>query len=297
MMKKLVQTNCPSLCFPLFVCALLFVSCQRKGAPSPEGYRLDQPQSVQLGKVLNEISGISYNKEDGDLLAISDSKEQVFELDLRKIKLKDYTAKIIESGSDLEDVVKVNATLYLLMSRGVIVEVPEKAKDTTGIKYYPLNLDGKNDFETLYYDPSVDGLIMMCKTCAHEKGSGVRTAYRFDLKTKTFDSTEFYTISKDDVKAVLKNADAKFDPSAAAIHPLTRQLYILSSAGNLLVIADTKGKVLDAYELNPDLFPQAEGIAFSPKGTLFITNEKKYDKASLLVFLYRPSTHKKKENP
>ncbi|WP_121353450.1 SdiA-regulated domain-containing protein [Flavisolibacter nicotianae] len=295
MMKMLFQKECLPSGFLVFVCALLFgMGCKQKQTISPEGYRIDKPQIVPLGKVLNEISGICFNKENGDLLAISDSKEQVFELDLRNIKLKDYTSKVVPKDSDLEDLVKVNANLYLLMSRGEIVELPEKATDTAGMKTYALNLGGVNDFETLYYDPSINSLVMLCKTCAHEKGSGTRTAYRFDLKTKTFDSTEFYTISKDDVKAVLKTDNAKFDPSAAAIHPLNKRLYILSSAGNLLVVTDTRGKVAEAYELNPDLFPQAEGIAFAPNGTMFISNEKKFGKPTLLVFPYQTETEKKK---
>lgn len=295
MMKMLFQKECLPSGFFVFVCALLFgVGCKQKETISPQGYHIDKPQTIPLGKVLNEISGICFNKENGDLLAISDSKEQVFELDLRNIKLKDYTSKIVPKDSDLEDLVKVNANLYLLMSRGEVVELPEKATDTAGMKTYSLNLGGVNDFETLYYDPSINSLVMLCKTCAHEKGSGVRTAYRFDLKTKTFDSTEFYTISKDDVKAILKTDNAKFDPSAAAIHPINKRLYILSSAGNLLVVADTRGKITEAYELNPDVFPQAEGIAFAPNGTMFISNEKKFDKPTLLVFPYQAETEKKK---
>lgn len=280
--------------FFVFVCTLLlFVGCKKKETITPEGYRLNHPKTIPLGKVLNEISGITLDKETGNLLAISDSKEQVFELDLHRYKLKDYTSKIVPKDSDLEDLVKVNSRLYLLFSRGAIMEIPEKAKDTTGSKMYALNLGGTNDFETLYYDPTVNGLIMLCKNCAHEKGTGVRTAYRFDLKTKTFDSTEFYTISKDDVRTALKNPNIKFDPSAAAIHPINKRLYILSSAGDLLVITDTRGTVAEAYELNPEVFPQAEGIAFAQDGTMFITNEKKSDKPTLLVFPYQPEAKKK----
>lgn len=295
-MKMLFQKECLFHRFFLFVCALLLAGgCKKKEELTPEGYQINKPEVVRLGKMLNEISGLCYNRENGDLLAISDSKEQVFELDLQQTKLKDYTEKIVPPDSDLEDLVKVNATLYLLMSRGVIVEIPERARDTVGIKTYALNLSGQNDFETLYYDPTVDGLIMMCKTCAHEKGAGVRTAYRFDLKTKTFDSTEFYTISRDDVKAAAKDPDAKFEPSAAAINPLDRRLYILSSAGNLLVVADTRGKVSEAYALNKDRFPQAEGIAFAPNGTMFISNEKKYSRATLLIFPYQQTDEKKEK--
>lgn len=294
-MKMLFQKECLPSRFFVFVCALLLAAgCKKKEELSPEGYRINQPEVLQLGKVLNEISGLCFNREEGDLLAISDSKEQVFELDLRTTKLKDYTEKIVPTDSDLEDIVKVNAKLYLLMSRGVIVEIPEKARDTAGMKTYALNLGGTNDFETLYYDPTVEGLVMMCKNCENEKGTGSRTAYRFDLKTKTFDSTVFYTISRDDVKAAAKDPNAKFEPSAAAIHPMNKRLYILSSAGNLLVVTDTRGKVSEAYTLDKDRFPQAEGIAFAPNGTMFISNEKKFEKATLLVFPYQQTTEKKK---
>lgn len=295
MLKMLFQKECLLPVFAVFVCTLLFgTGCKTKETITPDGYQINKPESIELGKVLNEISGICLNKENGTLLAISDSKEQVFEMDLNRVKLRDYTAKVVPPDSDLEDLVKVNSSLFLLLSKGVIMEVPEKARDTVGIKTYTLNVNGVNDFETLYYDPTVNGLIMLCKSCDFEKGSGVRTAFRFDLSSRTFDSTVFYTINKDDVKRALKSGNAKFDPSAAAIHPINKRLYILSSAGNLLVITDTRGKVAEAYDLNPDLFPQAEGIAFAPNGDMFISNEAKYGKATLLHFPYVPASNKKK---
>jgi uncharacterized protein YjiK len=134
---------------------------------------------------------------------------------------------------------------------------------------------------------------MLCKACAHERKQGIRTAYRFDLATRQFDSAPFYTIDKDAVKATLKDANAKFDPSAAALHPINKRLYILSSAGNLLVITDNRGAVMNAFPLNPDDFPQSEGIAFAPNGDMFISNEKKHGEPTLLRFPYRQSEKKK----
>jgi hypothetical protein len=290
----LFQKKClPQVLF-IFVYALLFgTGCGQNEQISPEGYDLSKPKVIPLGKVLNEVSGICLDKEDNDLLAISDSKEQVFEMDLRNIKLHEYTGKVVPPESDIEDVVKVNSKVYMLKSRGEIVEVPERARDTTGVKTYPLNIGGSNDFESLYHDPTADGLILICKSCENEKGGGVRTAYRFDLKTKTFDSTAFFTISKEDVKAAVKNSSIKFDPSAAAIHPLSKRLYILSAESNLLVIADTRGQVIEGYELDRDLFPKAEGIAFANNGGMFIVNEAKYGPATLLYFPYQPAEKKK----
>jgi hypothetical protein len=144
----------------------------------------------------------------------------------------------------------------------------------------------------LYYDPSVNSLIMLCKSCASDKGKQIRSAYRFDLDTRTFDSTVFYTISSDDVHKVMKDNEVKFEPSAADIHPLNKRLYILSSAGNALVITDTRGKVIEGYHLNPDEDPQAEGLSFAPNGDMYISNEGKYGQPTLQIFRYHATKKK-----
>jgi uncharacterized protein YjiK len=107
------------------------------------------------------------------------------------------------------------------------------------------------------------------------------------METRSFDSVAFYQLSTTDVKKVMKNDDADFKPSAAAIHPVSKRLYILASAGNLLVIADTKGHIIEAYNLNPDQHPQAEGIAFAPNGDMYISNEGKYGTPTLQHYPYR----------
>lgn len=291
MRKLFFQKQCPLL-FLLTMLLATTAGCKRKALLSPENYRLDQPQKSLLGKALNEISGICFAQR-STLLAVSDSKEKIFEIHLASRKLKDHTGKIVESNADLEDVVQVDSSIYVLESKGVIKEIRDGAPDSVAPKTYTLSLDGKNDFETLYYDPSVNSLVMLCKTCAAEKGTGVRTAYRFDLATKSFDDAPFFTIDKGDVRKLLKNSNAKFDPSAAAIHPVNKRLYILSSAGNLLVITDNRGAVMEAYDLNPDDFPQAEGIAFAPNGDMYISNEGKYGSPTLLLFPYQQTENKK----
>jgi uncharacterized protein YjiK len=284
-------------CLPFLPVILLIIflntGCNNRGQQSPQGYALDKPKRSELGKVLNEISGINYSAEDSSILAVSDSKEKVFQINLRTRKLADYTGKVINSNSDVEDLVKMDTSVFLLMSKGILVEVPQKATDTSSIKTFELGLEGSNDFETVYYDPSSNGLVLLCKTCAHEKGSGVRTAFRFNLRTKTFDNNAFFTISRGQVKNLLKNADAKFEPSAAAINPINKRLFVLSSAGNLLVICDNRGQAIEAFPLNPDLFPQAEGIAFAPNGDMYISNEGKNGKPTLLYFPYQQQGKKK----
>ncbi len=188
--------------------------------------------------------------------------------------------------SDFEDLVKIDTIIYVLISDGTIISMPLHVADSSRTVVYPSPFRGKNDFETMYYDPGANGLVVICKECEEEKGQHKRTAYRFDLTEKAFNDAPYYSISTEDVKSLVKNEDAEFRPSAAAIHPIEKKLYILASAGSLLVITDTKGKVLEAFNLNPDKYPQPEGIAFSPNGTMYISNEGKYGKPNLLVFPY-----------
>ena len=292
-MKKLFQMRCPSykILFIVYATTLL-CGCASKSYDSPPGYDFRKPDLRKLGKSLNEISGITYNPEDGSLWAISDSKRKIIGIEVKKGKLKDETGNVVASDQDLEDIVKLDTAAYLLSSKGLIYEVPLTTKDSASVRSYPFWSNAKNDFETLYYDPSADGLIMMCKDCEDDNGKHVRSAYRFDLKTKKFDSSAFFTINTEEVKKLVKNDDAKFDPSAAAIHPINKRVYILSSAGNLLVVADNRGRIFEAYNLNPDEHPQAEGIAFAPNGDMYISNEGKYGTPTLQIFKYRNGANK-----
>jgi uncharacterized protein YjiK len=263
MINKSIQMQCLPRFIVAIVCTVTLLSgCELTEHQSPQGYDLRKPEKMNLGKTLNEISGLSYNLNDSSLLAISDSKIKVVEIHLKGDELRDYTREMLPEGQDIEDLVNMETVLFLLSSKGVIYEIPLPGRDT--VISYPFWSQDKNDFETLYYDEQANGLIMLCKSCAADKGKQTRSAYRFNLDNRQFDSTVYYSISTQEVKQLAKNDDAKFDPSAASIHPINKRLYILSSAGNLLVIADPKGKPLEAYPLNPDDHPQAEGIAFSP---------------------------------
>lgn len=286
MMRKLFQTQCPVqiLSFALAI-SLVGSSCNDNAYSSPKGYDFRKPVKSDLGRDLNEISGMSYNTDDTTILAVSDSKRKIFELDIAMLKLRDYSEKMY-TQSDFEDLVKIDSIIYVLISNGTIISMPLRVHDSSSTNAFPFPFSGKNDFETLYYDQTLNALIMLCKSCEDDKGKQLRSAYRFDLLSKKFDSSAFYTISTKQVKEIMKNDDADFSPSGAAIHPIDKRLYILSSAGNLLVIADTRGKVQEGYNLNPDQYPQAEGITFSPAGTLYISNEGKYGKPTLLMYPY-----------
>ncbi|MCW3075383.1 MAG: hypothetical protein JWP69_2452 [Flaviaesturariibacter sp.] len=266
------------------------VSCQLLWNPtSPKGYLLRRPHKMLLEKKVNEISGLFFLKGENSMLAIADDKKKIYRLSTEG-EVSDYYSPELPSA-DFEDVVKVDSVVYTLISNGTIIAI---SKTDTGLTTanYPFWSTDKNDFETLYYDSAAKGLVILCKSCAFEKGKKIRTAFRFDIKTRQFDRAPLYTISSKSVQDVLKDGKIDFNPSALAIHPIEKRLYILASSGNLLVVTDPRGKVAEAYRLNPALFPQAEGIAFANNGDMYISNEAKLGKPSLLRITYKPHPEK-----
>jgi hypothetical protein len=55
-----------------------------------------------------------------------------------------------------------------------------------------------------------------------------------------------------------------------------------------IVLAGKDGNIKEVYQLNPSLYKQPEGIAFTPKGDLLISNEAgKEGSADILVIKFK----------
>ncbi|WP_165871381.1 SdiA-regulated domain-containing protein [Flaviaesturariibacter flavus] len=270
--------------------------CQMFWAPhSPKGYVLPRPEIHFLDKKLNEISGIFYLRGEGSMLAIADDKKHIYRI-YTDGRDDDYYEESFGESADYEDVVKVDSSVFVLASDATLFET-RRTDSGLVTRSYSLKVpvpeeagkrkDGSTvDFETLYYDPSAGGLILLSKSIKGESKKGIRSAWRFNLATRSFDTNPFYSFRLKDINEALKDGRVEFKPSAAAIHPFTGELYVLSSAGHLLVVADMRGRVRAAYRLNPSFYPQAEGIAFAENGDMYISNEAKLGKASLLRIPY-----------
>ena len=270
----------------LVLIASLLVSCdvffKQK---SPINYVLPRPKKTILDKKLNEISGLYFLQETGGFLAIADNKQKIYHLTIDG-KESEYWPEDFGDEEDYEDVLKIDSTIYVLISNGTLVGV--KRTDTALISTkYPFWSTEKNDFETIYYDDSTRSIVMICKSCADERGKNLRTAYRFDIETKQFDTAVYYRIAQKAVADKLKDGKIELNPSAAAIHPIEKRLYILSSAGHLLIVTNMVGVVQQVFRLNPTFYPQAEGITFTPNGDLYISNEAKLGKPTLLRIPYK----------
>nr|MBP6827372.1 SdiA-regulated domain-containing protein [Saprospiraceae bacterium] len=123
--------------------------------------------------------------------------------------------------------------------------------------------------------------------------AGLRRVFAFDLKSKQLSANPVYTIDPDEVNRLVPLTDddkhRRFSPSGIAIHPITGDVYITSTALKRLVVLDYQtGKIRFAVRLNKKLLPQPEGIAFDAKGNLHLSSEGKKGEGLVFKFDYKP---------
>jgi uncharacterized protein YjiK len=285
MISKSFFTPYLSAIFGFFI--LLCASCQtakpQKKLPSPEGYDLQNPIVIKLRTELNEISGISYYPKDTSLFAIVDEDGLLFKIYLnRNNNVENWR---FDKSRDFEDVVLHDSTFYVLVSNGDIDELKFNGDSITTLKTkFPDADKHSNEFETLYYDDK-KGLILVCKQCEDDKKKAV-SAYGFDPSTQAYTPGIFF-IDVLPIDEKLGEQKIHLKASAAAINPVTNELYILCSVNKLLVIADRDGKFKSVFALDDKIYKQPEGITFTPKGDLIISNESHEIGAPTLLILKR----------
>ena len=290
-----MQLKICTVCLLLLATLTTTISCEQVKKKTPVAsktadstsfrYDLANPTRVTLPHALDEISGISYYPKDTSVFAIVDEDGIFYKINLHG----ETTAKSwkFDKKHDYEDLVRLDSVFYILISNGDIDALRFNG-DSISHQKYKADEGGKkvNEFETLYYDDEKKKIIMICKRCEDDKKSEV-TALGFDPASGTF-TGEVFKINVKDIDQKLNKEKIELKPSAAAINPITNELYIISSVSKLLVITDRNGNFKDAYELDPAKFNQPEGISFTPDGTMLISNELgDKENATILIFKYR----------
>ena len=259
-------------------------SCKRKEKQyvNPPGYELNRPYQYKLPTVLDEISGLVYYAKDSSLFAIQDEKGFLFKIHLKTpLEIEKWK---FSTGADYEDIALVDSNFYVLKSKGALERFKFSAGDSIQLRSFKFGEGGKNEFETLFYDSTLHRLIVICKNCEADKKNEV-SSWAFDPSTDSF-STSF-AINTAKMKEQLNEEKLKFKPSAGAINPLTGELYLVSSIDKVLVILNKDHSVKNSYRIDPGLFKQPEGMTFTPRGDLIISNESaNAGPADILFFKY-----------
>jgi len=257
----------------IFFLFLAACSANKNKVPSPYSGRYDlmNPTIIKLPEYLAEISGIAYYAKDTSVFAIVDEDGMLYKISLtQKDAIKKWR---FDKKHDFEDVVLHDSIFYVLISNGDIETLRFGSNDsiTTTTSQFPDADKKTNEFESLFYDDSLKQLVLFCKNC-EDDGHKTSTAWGFDIATQAY-TPSVYTIDIAPIAQKFGIDKMKLKPSAVAINPVTNEFYILASVNKLLVVADRQGKFKEAFELDPAIYKQPEGIAFTPTGDMIISNE------------------------
>jgi uncharacterized protein YjiK len=130
--------------------------------------------------------------------------------------------------------------------------------------------------------------------CKGEPDSSyLRRVFAFDLKSKTLSKQPVYTINPLAINQLLPNGPEDksnfFSPSGIAIHPITGDVYVISTAKKRLIALDyASGKIRYVVRLDKKILPQPEGIAFDENGNLLLSSEGKKGEGLVLQFDFKP---------
>jgi hypothetical protein len=269
-------------------CILLLVwgctSGSREKFPDSDMYNFSSPKIVTLPEELDEISGIAYYPKDTSVFAIIDEDGLLYKIPLKNPKA--VRSWQFDKKRDFEELVLIDSTFYTLISNGDVESIRFVGDSLfTGKSNFSDESKQTNEFESMY--PEGDSLlIILCKACnADPKKSFSSFAYHYRDSSGTY--TPYQTFDMDPLAEKL-NVDKHLKASAAAINPITGDIYIVSSIQKMLVITDRKGVFKEVYKLDPKIYKQPEGIAFTPAGDLIISNEfAQTGFATLLLMKYK----------
>lgn len=258
------------------LCALIGCKNISTKKSTQYNYSFNKPKILELTNTLKEISGLSFydnaiythNDEDGILFKINPKSGAIEE----KVKFsKDADYEGIEVLNNQAIFVKNNGDIlfYNLSSKKI---VKEKTK-----------LNAENNVEGLCAINSNE-LLLACKgKTLKGKSEKEKDIYSFNISSKKLKKQPFLTIKDNKIikflngktKKKLKNRAIEFSPSGIAIHPKTKDIYLISARGSTLIIFDQEKKMKDIIFLNDKQLPQPEGICFDNKANLYISTEVK----------------------
>jgi uncharacterized protein YjiK len=292
------------LLLQLILCCLL--SCRSrpsrdKQAESPDRgntsaassfrYVLDKPDRTwDLDDHLLEISGISW-LNDHQLVAIEDLHPNLYVVQIDKQATISETIPFLpgeENKIDIEDVTMAGDTLYALWSHGIVYQITNWQQHPQ-VKEMPTNLSKENNTEGICYDPVTHTLLIACKNESglDDEKKSARAVYSMNSTTGEVLPDPFLVIHTKDFKQ-MENEKIPFYPSAVAIHPITHDIYILSSKDTKCIAQYSHDGQLKEFQfIDKDLMLQPEGLCFASDGTLYVCSEGKHGHPAQL-FQFNP---------
>ena len=258
-------------------------------------YNLTEPDHMHyLPDELEEVSGLTYFSPNR-IAALNDEHGRMYVYDTRVQKIVHKVR--FEGDGDFEGIEKVGNYIYAIKSNGKLYRFN---LDMTGVvEELDDPFSSQNNIEGLGYDQEGNRLLVALKGESDIKGVKVKgkAVYAFNLENDRFQKTPAYTLRDSDVEKVFGSKKTKIRPSGVAVHPVSGEIYLLASTGRSLIVFHRDGRPKYLLPLKRNLFPQPEGITFSPMGDLFISNEREGEGGTLLHFKMQQKDQTESKKP
>ena len=253
----------------------------------------------ELPSILKEVSGLVV-KDSLTVVCVQDELGVLYDYSLSTKNIVAET-DFAEPG-DFEGIAKVKGDYWVLRSDGVLFRV-SLIKNNHVIESFSTQIPADNN-EGLCYDSKNNRLLIACKGKIG-KGKELkdkRRIYAFDLNTKVLSEEPVYDFDLAEVIGYVKKEELnvptrekkkedvpviRFRISAIGIHPITGELYVLSSADHMLLIYSASGQLLEVNLLDEEMYNKPEGISFFENGDLLITNEGQDKHPTLFLLNYK----------
>jgi len=257
--------------------------------PALDGYdfRNDDVRQHDLPRRLREVSGLALDAT-GRLFAHQDERAIVYRIDMDDGDVNE-SFEVGRNGrrGDYEGIAFAGSRIFLVSSRGELLEFAEGADDET-VEFTQKALRPGAlcvDIEGLEYDPPGNALLIACKQPARDLLDRI-LVLRFSLRSRTLDALPFIDEPLESLSGF--DLDPEFSPSGIAIHPVTGTILILAARQRAIIEFDRDGRLLGAAELRGRHHNQPEGIAVMRDGTLLIADEGGSHDATLTQYPWDP---------
>ena len=233
------------------------------------GLRVEQRWN--LPEELREVSAIAWAGKNR-IACVQDNDGIIYFFDLGSGRISERLT--FAGKGDFEGLTIVGNMYYVLRSDGTLFEV-EPGGDRPKVRTYQGPFSNHNDCESLSYDAARNRLLIGVKEndLSDPERKGV---YAFDLAGKQFSTQAAYYIGRKDGAAERKGKKKKagsIRPSDLTLAPNGNGLYVLDGPRAELLLTDATGTVQRVVELDKSVFPQPEGLCFSPSGELYLSSE------------------------
>lgn len=272
----------------------------QKGYEFPYDFKAPAEKFILPDELL-EISGLTLAENGTKLAAVQDEQGVIYILDKKTGQIeKEYP---FYTKGDYEGIEIVNGELYVVKSKGDVYHITDLGADVQKVKIHETFLNKTANVEGLGYDPVTNQLLLACKgkLADGSEKSFSRAIYGFDLKTNKLSEKPIINIDLNEVTGYINSGEAIkylekiknkldpeegfiFGPSGIAIHPTTKNIYVISSVGKMLMVLSPAGKIIHIEKFNKKVHSQPEGICFDKDGTMWISNEADESRPSLIKY-------------